>query len=309
MDNRATANLKKLVLSAVFLSLSLSIQFVFPNFYIPLFGQDGIKIGFSGIFSIMPSILFGPLYGAITSGLSDLLGYLLRPSGAYLPQMTLIIALGGAIRGFTWLFLKKRNEKTIRIAVIALTVLMAAFGLWSIFSLSADGISSTFYDTNSIESIRTEGMQPISCLLIDRTISASDPGKSLPSYITMVTAVPLGFAGFAALLFPIDYFIRKKLLLENHQGYLLQILIAMLTSGMIVTTLNTLVLRDFVFSSWKNIPFFALWLPRAIEEIISNTIKVYFVAFFYGLFLKQPMLKKNFLPEKSERTSTNEEDF
>ena len=290
--SKSSIHMRKLTLSAVFLSLSLALKFVFPNLYIPLFGQDGMRIGISGIFSIMPSILFGPLYGAIVSGLSDFLGFVLSPTGAYLPQMTLVVALGGAVRGFIWMFLQKKKDRSVRIAVIAIIVLLAVFGFWSIYCLSTDGVTRGFYDAHAIDSIRTETMQPVSRLVISRTIGAKNPGESLAPYIVMFTAAPLGFAGFGILLFPIDFLIRKKMKSAQNQGYILQILIAMLASGLMVSTLNTWVLREAVYDSWKSIPFLVLWLPRIIEEILSNTVKVYFVALFYGLFLKYPDLRK-----------------
>jgi len=58
----------------------------------------------------------------------------------------------------------------------------------------------------------------------------------------------------------------------------------MLVSGLIVTTLNTIVLREFLYESWKLLPFTVVWIPRVIEEIISNMVKAYFVALFMGLF-------------------------
>jgi len=291
----SSTKLRKLTASAIFLSLALALQFIFPNFYIPLLGQNGMRIGISGIFSIMPSILFGPIYGAATSALADILGYLFHPTGPYLPQMTLVVALGGAIRGFIWFFLKSKKERPIRIAVIVLAVLVAAFGLWSFFSLSIDGIGADFYDIHTLENIRLDTMQPISRLLISRTMIAKDPGQSLSSYTIMLTIAPLIFSGFSLLLFPLDFLIRKISKLEENKSHLLPILIAMLASGMIVTTLNTVILQNFLYESWKSLPFFVLWLPRAIEEILSNTVKVYFVCFFYNLFLKNPALKRSFL--------------
>ncbi|MCL2577912.1 MAG: hypothetical protein FWE27_07675 [Defluviitaleaceae bacterium] len=51
----------------------------------------------------MSVFLFGLMFGLITSALMDLIGFILRPSGAYLPLMAVIVASGGFIRGGLWL--------------------------------------------------------------------------------------------------------------------------------------------------------------------------------------------------------------
>ena len=64
-------------------------------------------------------------------------------------------------------------------------------------------------------------------------------------------------------------------------------LIAMVISGLVVTTLNTVVLRETLYTAWKALPFAVLWIPRAIEEILSNTVVAYFVAVLMGVFEKR----------------------
>ena len=59
----------------------------------------------------------------------------------------------------------------------------------------------------------------------------------------------------------------------------------------LVTSLNTLVLRETAFPAWKALPFTVVWIPRVIEEIISNTVKAYFVAGLLRVFENQKSLK------------------
>ena len=73
---KASSSLRRMAVSALFLSIALVLK-TFFSFQIPLFGQNGMSVGISGVFSMMPSLLFGPFYGAAVSGLSDLLGYLI----------------------------------------------------------------------------------------------------------------------------------------------------------------------------------------------------------------------------------------
>ncbi|MEE0411066.1 MAG: hypothetical protein UD759_09810 [Clostridia bacterium] len=70
---------KILVQCALFLAMAL----VLRNFSYMVFmgGRAGMRLGVSGFFSKMPAILFGPMYGAAVSGLTDLFGYVLKPDG------------------------------------------------------------------------------------------------------------------------------------------------------------------------------------------------------------------------------------
>lgn len=54
-------------------------------------------LSFSGFPIILAGFLFGPVAGAVTGGVSDILGYPLFPEGPYLPHFTLTACLTGAI--------------------------------------------------------------------------------------------------------------------------------------------------------------------------------------------------------------------
>ena len=78
--NKASINLRRVTISALLLSLALVLKLT-TSLYIPMFGQNGMRVGVSGIFSMLPAFLFGPVFGMIVAGLADLLGYLLKPAG------------------------------------------------------------------------------------------------------------------------------------------------------------------------------------------------------------------------------------
>ena len=125
---KASSSLRRMAVSALFLSIALVLK-TFFSFQIPLFGQNGMSVGISGVFSMMPSLLFGPFYGAAVSGLSDLLGYLIKPTGAFMPLLTLTAALSGFLRGLSYRGLRRRSDRGLRWAVILLSVLLLAAGL------------------------------------------------------------------------------------------------------------------------------------------------------------------------------------
>ncbi len=282
---------RRITISAVFLSISLVLKTTF-SFYIPMFGQNGMSVGISGIFSIMPSLLFGPVYGAVVSGLSDLLGYLLKPVGTYIPLMTLVVAAGGFIRGALWTILRNKDSKKMRIAVAVCSTFLLLVGICNIAFLSADGIDNGFYDHVQKENINTDNMHLVSKMLITRTIDTKDPSGNLATYITFVTAGIIGSAALGILLLAADFFISKKFLHDARKGQIPQLLIAMVGSGLIVTTLNTVVLRETIFTAWKVLPFIAIWIPRVIEEVLGNTVKAYFVAVLLEIFRKQHSLNE-----------------
>jgi ECF transporter S component (folate family) len=276
---------RRITISAVFLSISLVLNTI-SSFYIPMFGENGMSIGISGIFSVMPSILFGPVYGAAVSGLSDFLGYLLKPVGTYIPLVTLVVAAGGFIRGALWIALRNKDSKKMRIAVAVFSAFLLLAGICNIAFLSADGIDNGFYDHVQKENISTDNMHLVSKMLISRTIDTNDPSGNLATYITFATAGIIGSAALGILLLAADLFISKKFLRNKRRGQISQLLIAMIGSGLIVTTLNTVVLRETIFTAWKVLPFAVIWIPRVIEEILGNTVKAYFVAMLLGAFRK-----------------------
>lgn len=296
--DKTSLYVRRITVSAVFLSISLVLKTTF-SFYIPMFGQNGMSIGISGIFSIMPSILFGPVYGAVVSGLSDFLGYLLKPVGTYIPLMTLVIAAGGFIRGALWHALCNKSSKKMRIAVAVFSVLLLLAGICNIMFLSADGINSEFYKQVEREDINTDSMHFVSKMLITRTVDTKDPSGNLATYITFATAGIISSAALGLLLLAADLLISKKLLHDTGKGQIPQLLIAMICSGLIVTTLNTVVLCETVFTAWKVLPFAVIWIPRAIEEILGNTVKAYFVAVLLSICRRQRNLRQLIDDERS----------
>ncbi|HPF88124.1 MAG TPA: ECF transporter S component [Candidatus Limiplasma sp.] len=289
--DKASINLRRVTVSALLLSISLVLKTTL-SIYIPLFGQNGMSVGISGIFSMMPAFLFGPVYGAIVAGLTDLLGYLLKPAGAYLPLMTLTVAAGGFMRGAFWGLLRNRGSKNMRIAVAAFSAVLLAVGICNVVFLQADGLTGAFYDQAQTGAVNTDNMHLVSKMLITRTINTKDPSGNLATYITFVTAGVIGSAVLGLLLLAADWFLSKKLANSSAVVQLPQLLIVLIVSGLIVTTLNTVILRETIYASWKVLPFAVIWIPRAIEEILGNTVKAYFIALLLGLAGKQRGLRE-----------------
>ena len=56
-----------------------------------------IRIGFSGIPNGIVDYLFGPVAGAVFHGALDIIKYLMKPTGPFCPQLTLVVMLAGVL--------------------------------------------------------------------------------------------------------------------------------------------------------------------------------------------------------------------
>ena len=285
--SKSSLHTRKIAISAIFLSIALVLRLVL-TFYLPLYGQNGVRVNVGTIFAIMPAILFGPLYGAIVAGLFDLLGFLLRPTGAYIPWMTVVVATGGLLRGFLWRGLRNQNRTALRACILIFAILLLLFGSLNMLFLHMDGINATFYDSADAQAVDTSDMRLISRLLVERTQNASNPNAALSGMRLSVTWGPIGAAGFALLLLAVDRILSKWFVKTERQSPVLPLTITILLAGLFVSTLNTVVLHP-IF--WPAIPFAAVWAPRAAVSLLVDVVFVYFVVLLLGLFERQDNLR------------------
>jgi len=110
---------KRVALAGVFIALSI----IFTRFLsrtFPIAGMPALRLSFGDLPLIISGITLGPVYGAFTGVLADLLGYPLNPLGAYFPGFTLSAALSGFLPG---LMAKAFNKKWTWVS-LALTILI-----------------------------------------------------------------------------------------------------------------------------------------------------------------------------------------
>lgn len=60
---------------------------------------DTVRIGFAGIPVMLAGYLFGPVTGGVFAGALDILKYLVKPMGPFMPALTLIVMLKGLLYG------------------------------------------------------------------------------------------------------------------------------------------------------------------------------------------------------------------
>ncbi len=88
---------------------------------VPLIKTDFVRISFGFIPLSLGSMLFGPVIGGMGGAISDLLGMIIAPKGAYFPGFTLSAFLSGAIYGL-FLYRKPKNLTRITLAVLSISV-------------------------------------------------------------------------------------------------------------------------------------------------------------------------------------------
>jgi len=288
MSDKFSIHLRRLTITAVFLSVALTLHLMF-SFYIPLFGEQGMRVGISGIFSTMPSILFGPLWGALATGVNDILRFIMRPSGAaYLPQMTIALAAGAFLRGAVWLLLRKRNPQKIRICVIALSAVALIFGLVNLIFFRIDGINVAIFDGDT----STNGMFVMSRFILTRALGVSDHVGTLGTMVTTFTLAPIAVSVLGFTLCIVDFFLSKTLKKDDKNFVsIMPLLIAMLVGAWFQSTMNTIILRELVWQSWQHMPFVVVWLPRILQTTITTAVYSYFVALLYGMCKRQKFMQ------------------
>ena len=129
------------VMTAIFTAMAVVLKSI-TKVNVPILGAGGMAINFAGIFSFFPAIIYGPVYGGVSSALCDIIGYIIKPDGPYNPVFTIVAFLGGAIKGVVWMVFAKKliNKNVVKTVLICLFVAFLAFGTVFTVSLNNDGV-------------------------------------------------------------------------------------------------------------------------------------------------------------------------
>ena len=293
-NEMSSVHIRRMVISAMFLACALVIRTLF-RMYIPIFGESGMRISVHQVFSIMPAILFGPVYGAIVAGLTDFIGHHLSPSGAFIPQLTLTSILAGYLRGFLWFFLKKKSVIMTRSTVIVFSIIIVIFGVSNAVRLSADGVTRNFYEpyiigshTNDAGTLVTEldteridisGMSAIGRMAVIRSMNANNPSNVLNEFIALMTMTMVLAGLFGLILSGIDWLAVRYYFKSNTDVNTMSLLLSVTIPAVIVNLINTEILRN-VLPAWQLLPYSVIALPRVIQAAAAAVIITYFVAVF-----------------------------
>ncbi len=117
---------KKLLSAGVFepLCMLIAVQIVLSRFL--SIQTPIVKLGFGFVPVMFAGALYGAKGGALVGAVSDLLGALLFPTGAYFPGYTLTAMFSGALYGF---LLYDKHDIVRIVLVYAITLIVVTLGL------------------------------------------------------------------------------------------------------------------------------------------------------------------------------------
>lgn len=95
----------------------LAIQMVLSSYGV-IEVSDSLKISLAHLALAPTAMLFGPVVAGMQGALSDLLGFLLKPTGPYFPGFTLSALLGGVVYGMMFYKTERRLWQIIAARLI-----------------------------------------------------------------------------------------------------------------------------------------------------------------------------------------------
>lgn len=255
-------------LHAIIMTALITAIAVVVNFFkvdIPIAGAPVMRISFSSPFIRLSSILFGPIYGGISGGLLDILSYILKPVGGYLPPLTLTAILNGILVGIIWSSLKRCNIKTFKSFYITMFSLVGAIGI-------VNYIFKTFLPNSILGNF---------ILSIGKKSAYATEG--------FIIAAIIGF-----ILFIAAEIISKKseYLYETY----LKVIISAGIPSLIVTTINTYFLKLFM-PALADKAFLIVLIPRLLEDLFMLPIQAYIIVLLMGVY--QRVTRKVLIKEKN----------
>ena len=141
--------------------LLLAIQMVLSSFGV-IEVNDSLKISLAHLAVAPTALLFGPVVAGLQGALSDVLGFLLKPSGPYFPGFTLSAALLGVIYGL--LLYKTRRTTWQIIAARVIVCVVINIGLNTLFLTMLYGPSRLA--TLPLRVMKNLIQLPVDCLLL-----------------------------------------------------------------------------------------------------------------------------------------------
>jgi|BioPla2DNA2_1021312.scaffolds.fasta_scaffold44714_2 ECF transporter S component (folate family) len=255
---------KRIVHVSLLITLAVVIRNFSYSFYIG--GVLTTRISFSGIFTRMAAILFGPVYGGLASGIQDVIGYLLKPEGPFLPWLTLTAIAGGVLAGFLWRLAERADHSMAGRYYLLLFACIGFIG----------GINQ----------------------LVLSQWSESKWGQLLNGMGNNKDLASMGLIIFACIgiaLYLLNMLLRRISAKWQLNGYFFRILFAVGLSGLLVTTLNTWILQ-ITFPELAQIDFLVFWIPRVIKEAFVVIVQSYIISFLLSIynryFKAEPVLSR-----------------
>ena len=246
--------IRNIVQAGLLVALAIAVR----NFsYMVYFeGAAGMRLGIAGVFTRTASVLCGPLFGAIASGLVDVIGYILKPEGAYIPLLTVTAFLGGIVAGLVWRTLKGIDTGKLQRTFIITVIFSGMVGL-----------------ANHIAVLTLPESQWVKVL------------SMLGKYRGFCT-VGLEALGLCGLFIYLANAVVTKLSSNsNINRVYFNVLLAVGISGLMVTIANTFILRAFIPGLAK-MALVVFLVPRVIEELIMTVAQSYLISILVSVYYR-----------------------
>lgn len=250
--NSSRLSIKRLTTVSILIALALVIRFFSIMIYFG--GAGGLRISFTHVFTRLVAILFGPFTGGLASGIVDLLGYVLKPEGAFIPLLTVSAILCGMLAGLIWRLTGRMSIKRVSVPYILAFSFIGLVGLFNWLM--------TIWAPES----------PWSKLI-----------ASVGKYQNFLTIGLVAIAAAGFMFFAID---RIQLMMKDKwplQEDFFRILFTVGITGLVEATLNTIILRGAI-PELAAIPFLIYWTPRIIVQIFMIVVQTYIISFLLSIY-------------------------
>ncbi len=141
-------------------ALLVALRIVISSFFIPI--GENQRIYFSFFVNALGSLIYGPVVSLGTGFVSDILGYIIHPTGEFFPGYTLTTMMGA----FTYaVFFYRARITVLRITLCKICVnLLVNVGLGALWSTILYGKGYLYYLTKSL--IKNIGMLPVEVIVL-----------------------------------------------------------------------------------------------------------------------------------------------
>ncbi len=128
------------------LAIFIAIKIILASYYIPV--SENLRISIRFIPVAIEALIFGPAAGMLSGAVTDILGFLLFPNGAFFPGYTLSAVIQSLIYAF---FLYRRQITVLRItAAQILNNYIVNVTLGSLWSMALYSKGYLYYLTKSL---------------------------------------------------------------------------------------------------------------------------------------------------------------
>ena len=191
---------------------------------------------------------------AFAGGIADILAYILRPMGPYIPLFTLTTMLSGFIPGLIWKYVKSADtEKLVK------------YYITSFVALGLIGVINN---------------------IVILVFPKSNLGRMMFSLGKKTQFIGIGLEIIAVLGFAILFVNNciKKINNENklYDNYI-KMIFAIGLPAIIISTINTYFLILFI-PGLSSIGFMVLWIPRISESCLMILIQSYIISVLLNIY-------------------------